>query len=705
MKQSSLTKLFSIVITMAVIGALIFAGPAQAISVGITMEDLGGSKYQYTTVVDIHAPDFVRLDVIMLEFQNQDSGVNVTCAYNLDKTQNMDYTSSWHNASGRSFCDAVNVTSVVNHATATTSFTGGYGFGYGTDGTTMGNDNVSWSPGYGYTFNFGYGYNDFTTEVKSGATTIDGEIIIKFVFDTTVSGIFDTGDRFIVNSGIAGLDSSDEIQYTYKAESVPAAVIAAGFDFAGLFDGIHDDLAALGIDNNIDICGDNPTNCSGLWFAKKVNPECDSDCQYLGNLSFTGSVDLTDEATVTLLQELGDKLNMSEGLISLDASTAETIEDAQATLTMFNLPFASMPNILVFDADGALVTDIDLTGVTYSSGTLTFNTPHFTSFQTQEIINYSASLDIDSAYTRIDVSSASSNTNSEITVTQDATEVTLNLSALLNAGSVLMNGSITASINTTEGILVITIPENTTINGTTSWDGTFILPTLVSNDTITPTEDSGSLASTDLVINVGAALQNLTFDHAIRLLFPGMQGKSIGYQQTGGTFHKITTGCQNDSQAAGDAVANDCIVNVGSTDMAVWTKHFTYFGAYTWTVASDDDDDGGGRRSSGGGSSLSGYVVVSNTTTTIVPNTTVTNINTSKVTTPAVPAKDAAPAVDTAAVDTTSKTDTSTKTTTPIETNKSSRNKSATWVWLAAGVIFAVIVYFVMKKPKQLPKI
>jgi hypothetical protein len=73
----------------------------------------------------------------------------------------------------------------------------------------------------------------------------------------------------------------------------------------------------------------------------------------------------------------------------------------------------------------------------------------------------------------------------------------------------------------------------------------------------------------------------------VRILFSNQSGKKVGYQRSGESFTEITTVCQDDSQSIGDALSTDgdCKINV-SSDLVVWTKHFTKFATYTQVSSS-----------------------------------------------------------------------------------------------------------------------
>lgn len=158
-------------------------------------------------------------------------------------------------------------------------------------------------------------------------------------------------------------------------------------DFVQIFTGVHDTLVGQGIANNIDTCGTTPTACAGLYF-EKVG---------YGKITFSGDLNLTDQATIDLLQSLNTKLEITEGHIKFDASTATALKNAGASIEMSGLDYATQPDLMVKDDAGNILTDTSFVdGITYtncaiSPGTsgkcFTFNTQHFTTFDLQDKSN------------------------------------------------------------------------------------------------------------------------------------------------------------------------------------------------------------------------------------------------------------------------------------------------------------------------------
>lgn len=155
-----------------------------------------------------------------------------------------------------------------------------------------------------------------------------------------------------------------------------AAIIDAP-DFVSLFNSIHETLVGNGVENNIDTCGENPSECVDLYFEKVI------DDVPLGKLSFTNALDLTSDETTTFLQNLGAKLDQGAGRIALNTSESAVFAATGATLEMYNMPEVSQTNLVVRDDNGNVLSQEGIiSGFSYDSesGTVSFNTEHFTQF-------------------------------------------------------------------------------------------------------------------------------------------------------------------------------------------------------------------------------------------------------------------------------------------------------------------------------------
>lgn len=141
----------------------------------------------------------------------------------------------------------------------------------------------------------------------------------------------------------------------------------------------------------------------------------------------------------------------------------------------------------------------------------------------------------------------------------------------------------------------LVIPAGTTVTGTSVWDGDINRPTATETPSNLPTR-SGYTTHAGNTIEVGFADGKLVLSNAARLLFPGAQGKRVGYTRAGESFTEITEVCGTDSQSWADtnlSAEGDCKKDVGN-DLVVWTKHFTKFSTFTLTQNSTGGGGGGG---------------------------------------------------------------------------------------------------------------
>ncbi len=187
------------------------------------------------------------------------------------------------------------------------------------------------------------------------------------------------------------------------------------------------------------------------------------------------------------------------------------------------------------------------TGFTWSNAPLTSSTPQFTVTSPTQPVDLTVSSGTNDA--TVDFSSLGISNNNTVVVPQ-------------------------TTVNTAGGD--ISIPASTTITASGSWNGVINVPTIEANSSVS----IGSNKTVSSVIEVGSNSVSLTFSNAVRLLIPGQSGKSVGFVRNG-VFTQISTPCQSDAQAAGNALpaGGDCYFDNG-TDMVVWTKHFTTFVTY-----------------------------------------------------------------------------------------------------------------------------
>ncbi|MDD3002864.1 MAG: fibronectin type III domain-containing protein, partial [Candidatus Shapirobacteria bacterium] len=171
-----------------------------------------------------------------------------------------------------------------------------------------------------------------------------------------------------------------------------------------------------------------------------------------------------------------------------------------------------------------------------------------------------------------------STTPAFITINSGITSPTIDFSGFISSGSgTLPEVNIVA--NNVSGV-GISIQASTSISSTdTGWDGMMLAPTAIST---TIPEVSGETRTVETAIDVGVTDVKLSFDKAVRILFPNQEGNRVGYLRSGISFTEIITTCGSDSGAT-LGVDEECKIDVGD-DLVVWTRHFTKFVTFSSAV-------------------------------------------------------------------------------------------------------------------------
>lgn len=120
---------------------------------------------------------------------------------------------------------------------------------------------------------------------------------------------------------------------------------------------------------------------TGLYFQKSVNS--DPEGFPLGKIEFLAEMNLTDQDALSWLATLETKLNITKGVISLDADLIKNITNTHARLTMYDLSLVN-PEIEVINTDGSPGDSSIVTNLNYNGGVLTFEAAHFTTFKAKE---------------------------------------------------------------------------------------------------------------------------------------------------------------------------------------------------------------------------------------------------------------------------------------------------------------------------------
>jgi len=206
-----------------------------------------------------------------------------------------------------------------------------------------------------------------------------------------------------------------------------------------------------------------------------------------------------------------------------------------------------------------------------------------------------------------------------ITLSSGATNVSLNITGYNSTTYNATLPQINVNASTSLGNVLLGIPNGTVASGSSDWNGTLQLPMVKAASLFTPTEVSGYTNTVNAVVEIGVQGYQVNLSKAVRILIPGMAGKKAGFQR-GTSFREITTVCSSDSQAWADAnlaAGADCKID-SSSDLVIWTRHFSMFGAYTQSTTPAPSPSGGSNN--GGGSIISSPAVASakNTSTYLV---------------------------------------------------------------------------------------
>jgi hypothetical protein len=149
-------------------------------------------------------------------------------------------------------------------------------------------------------------------------------------------------------------------------------------EFANMPSEMQSDMATEGVTSNLFAASD-WHNVQNLYFEKTG----------MGKIQFTNTIDFMSYRFMTFMSNFREMVQFNDGYISLNAAMVTDMKYYGAQLTMLGLDFPTTPDIYVTDANGAtmhLATDSDISGVAYDpiTGSLTFNTSHFSAFKAVE---------------------------------------------------------------------------------------------------------------------------------------------------------------------------------------------------------------------------------------------------------------------------------------------------------------------------------
>lgn len=143
------------------------------------------------------------------------------------------------------------------------------------------------------------------------------------------------------------------------------------------------------------------------------------------------------------------------------------------------------------------------------------------------------------------------------------------------------------STSTSSGTVTVTIPAGTTVTANGLWGGVINPPTFQTLDSVKLPQPDGFTRTPTTVIEIGSNAFNLSFNKAVKILFPGAASSLVGFVPVGGVFTPITTPCDTylPNLDANMPAGGNCVATSG-LDLIVWTKHFTKFVTYSQTANS-----------------------------------------------------------------------------------------------------------------------
>ena len=205
-----------------------------------------------------------------------------------------------------------------------------------------------------------------------GATAVD-----------TTDGSFAATPSGSVNTSVAGsyIITYNAVDTAGNSATPVTRTVNVVDSIANAFAAISATLAGNNIANNLNsVNTGNVAAFSGLYFEKSI------EGIPAGRLTFTGALNLSDNATKTFLQNLGSKLDQGNGRIALNATESATFAAAGATLEMYNMMSAvTLSNLVVRNDSGAVLTTSDVVpsgSFVYDSeaNKISFTANHFTQF-------------------------------------------------------------------------------------------------------------------------------------------------------------------------------------------------------------------------------------------------------------------------------------------------------------------------------------
>ncbi len=169
------------------------------------------------------------------------------------------------------------------------------------------------------------------------------------------------------------------------------------------------------------------------------------------------------------------------------------------------------------------------------------------------------------------------------------TNPTLNVSGITkidSTGKSAVLPGMTINVQTASGMFSLEITAGTKVTGPLDWNGKINLPALVANPNINSLLAAGTIGTNLIEVEIGFGDKPLSFDQAVKIILPGQAGKTVGYVRNN-QLYPIADVCAFDTVTGKVQLipGKECkTTTVGSTDLTIWTTHFTKFVAYNTEI-------------------------------------------------------------------------------------------------------------------------
>ncbi|MFZ4388202.1 MAG: beta strand repeat-containing protein, partial [Chthoniobacterales bacterium] len=424
-----------------------------------------------------------------------------------------------------------------------------------------------------YTVNDSNSGNNYTVTTVATSTgvitakslTVTASASSKVYDATTVASVALSDNRI---SGDVFTVASTSATFASAAVGVEKAVTVAGISISGTDAGNYSvNTTALGVANIT---------------ARPITATADAQTKVYGAtdpaLTYTitsGALQGSDAFTGSLTRATGEAVGthaINQGTLALSSNYTLTYVGANLTVTTAPLTVTSVDASKLFGGTDPVFT------YTYSA---------LTNSDTDSVFTGSLARTAGESVgtTTINLGTLSAGSNYAVTFVPGVFTINVNPASTVESIATSTNPDMTVSgtiTNTSQtsghGVgltVVVDIPADITVTGTSTWDGTFTLPTVTTNAFIVGT--AGTVITSIEAIEIGAGDTPLSLDKAVKLTFAGKAGTLVGWSQAG-SFHSITNTCDSATAPTLGADA-DCKIDVGN-DLVIWTKHFSKFISY-----------------------------------------------------------------------------------------------------------------------------